>query len=437
MWLAARGNPLLWILLSALALRVAGAFVLQHDLDVNKKRHFLITGDAEGYWELGRTIAQGEPFQLYDPPRRVERMPGYPLFVAGAMRLSDALGLPQERQYLVARLLMAVVGTLNCGLVALLGRELFDARTGNIAAEIVAVAPPLLGFSVILLSETLFAMGLLISLWSMARLTRAVRASASSGRIFLGATLSGLATAIAVYVRPSWLLAAPCFAAIFFVWCARQRPMSVSLGAAAVVVLATYGALVPWAIRNHRVTGHWVFTTLWVGPSLYDGFNPTANGDSNLEFFDNEHLADQMSEYDVDRHYRDKAWEYAREHPARAAWLTVEKIKRYWMPWPNAKQFDSLWLKIAISVYFIPLLLAALVGWICAPRNFWGWVLTLGPILYFAGVHAVFLGSLRYRLPAEYPLCIAAAIGLQQLWKVVWGGRSVKTESSPASPAPL
>ena len=437
MWLSARGNPLLWILLSALALRVAAAFWLQHDLDVNKKRPFLISGDAEGYWELGRTIAKGEAYQLYDPPRQIERMPGYPAFVAAAIRLSDTLGLPKERQYFVARLLMALIGTLNCGLVALLGRELFDTRTGNLAAAIVAVAPPLIVFSVILLSETLFAMTLLISLWSVARLTRTAEGANGTGRLVFWSVLSGLTIAIAVYVRPSWLLFAPCFAVVFAVWFGRKRSAFRGLILATVVVLTTYGALLPWAIRNHRVSGHWIFTTLWVGASLYDGFNATANGDSNLEFFDNERLMERMSEYDVDRHYRDRAWEFVRQHPGRAAWLTVEKIKRYWMPWPNAKQFDGFLVKVAIGAYFIPVLLAAVVGWLYGPRNFWGWLLTLGPILYFAAVHAVFLGSLRYRLPAEYPLCIAAAIGLQQVWKVVWGGRSAKTGSLPASPAPF
>jgi len=143
MRLTAPRRPLLWILLGALALRIGAALLLQHDLDVNKKRPFLITGDAEGYWELGREIARGEPYRLYDPPRRVERMPGYPAFVAGAIRLSQALGLAEGRPYFVARLLMALVGTANCALVALLGRELFDSRTGSLAAATVAVAPPL------------------------------------------------------------------------------------------------------------------------------------------------------------------------------------------------------------------------------------------------------------------------------------------------------
>ena len=431
MRLSASQRSLLWILLGAFALRLGAAIWLQRDLDI-KQRPFLITGDAEGYWELGREIAQGEPYQLYDPPRRVERMPGYPAFVAVSIRLSEVLGVPNGRQYFVARLLMALVGALNCGLVAWLGRELFDARTGSLAALLVAAAPPLIGFSVILLSETLFATGLLLSLVCMARLTRNAADGCAMGRLLGWAALTGLSIAIAVYVRPSWLLAAPCFALVFAAWLARRQSVARGLIPAALVVLVAYGSLFPWAYRNHQATGHWIFTTLWVGASLYDGFNPTTNGDSNLKFVDNDRLSERMTEYEVDQHYRTKALEYVRENPGRAAALTIEKIKRFWMPWPNAKQFDSLFAKLAIAAYFLPVLLAAAVGWLTGPRNFWGWVLSLGPLFYFCVLHAIFLGSLRYRLPAEYPLCIAAAVGLQQVWNFL---RRSRLKQSPASPA--
>jgi 4-amino-4-deoxy-L-arabinose transferase-like glycosyltransferase len=408
-----RRSPLLWILLSALVVRLGGALWLQHDLDVNTKRPFLIMGDAQGYWDLGQRIADGQPYELYR--RYVLRMPGYPAFVAASIQVAKVLGVP-ERDHLIARILMAGVGTLACGLVAWLGWMLFDGPTGLLAAAITAIAPPLVGFSVILLSETLFAATLLVSLLCMARLVTLAGRGAAFGRLAVWSALTGLAVGAAVYVRPSWLLVAICFAVLFAAWFGRRRPLREGLALAAIVVALAYGSLVPWAYRNHAVTGHWIWTTLWVGPSLYDGFNPQATGESNMEFFEQDRLMDRMTEFDVDHYYRDKAWQFVRDHPRKALGLTFDKIARFWMPWPNAPQFSGLAPRLAIAIYFVPAVLAALCGWMFGPRNYWGWVLTWGPILYFAAIHAVFLGSLRYRLPAEYPLCIAAAVGFRQIW---------------------
>ena len=108
-------SPLFWIILAASRVRVTAALWLQHDLDV-KGQQFLISGDAEGYWDLGRLIANGEPYELYG--RHVLRMPGYPAFVAGSIGLARVLRIP-DKDHLLARLLMAGVGTLTCGLVAL------------------------------------------------------------------------------------------------------------------------------------------------------------------------------------------------------------------------------------------------------------------------------------------------------------------------------
>jgi hypothetical protein len=36
---------------------------------------------------------------------------------------------------------------------------------------------------------------------------------------------------------------------------------------------------------------------------------------------------------------------------------------------------------------------------------------TWGPILYFSAIHVLFVGSIRYRLPAEYPFAVLSAVG--------------------------
>lgn len=147
---------------------------------------------------------------------------------------------------------------------------------------------------------------------------------------------------------------------------------------------------------------------------MYDGLSPTATGESDMRFFDRDNLMAEKTEWDVDQHYKDAAWQFVKANPGRAVELTLIKLWRYWKPWPNAAQFGGAGPALLVAVFFVPVFVLAIRGfWLTRARP-WAWLLTLGPILYFAAIHAVFVGSLRYRLPAEYPLCVLAAAGCRR-----------------------
>jgi 4-amino-4-deoxy-L-arabinose transferase-like glycosyltransferase len=396
---------LIAILLMALIGRLVAAWVVPQ-----------IAGDAEGYWQLAQRIAAGEEYSLYDPPRRVHRMPGFPALLAISIKMFGD-------NPLAARCWLALIGTAACGSVYLLGRRMFDERVALIACGLTAISPTMTGFSAQLLSETTFALTLTLSVWCMANWLlddhRELEADCRSP--IWWPLVTGVSIAIAAYVRPSWLLAGPLLAVLtMFFTRSRGRACLES----AVMLLGLFGALLPWAWRNHEASGHWVFTTLWSGPSLYDGLNPDANGDSNMTFFDRDNLMAQMSEWDVDQHYKQLAWQYARENPSRVVELTLLKLWRYWKPWPSAKEFGGFWRGLLVAGFFLPVCaLAARGGWL-ARRQPWVCLLTVGPIIYFAAIHAVFVGSLRYRLPAEYPLCVLAAVGVRDVFQRWRGGRN-------------
>ncbi len=390
------------VLAIAFAVRVVAAFAIQASLPPGELD--LIAGDASGYWDLAEDIADGREYSIYSPPRRVLRMPGFSAILAASFKLFGPSPMP-------ARILLAAIGTLGCALVFVLGRRLFDERIGLIGAAMTAVLPTFVGFSPLFLSETAFAATLVASLIPAAALlqglaTESTPASTTSCRAASCGALIGLAC----YMRPSWLLWAP-FVAGLSILAGRARPAAWI--AALLIGGATFLMLLPWALRNQRVTGHFVLTTLWMGPSLYDGLHPAATGDSEMSFFDNENLLATMSEYDVNREYSRRAREFALANPGRAIELGLIKLWRYWKPWPNAGQFDSWPAWIAMLASSLPLFAATLWGvWTRRP----GWIalaLTLGPVLYFAAIHSVFVGSIRYRLPAEYPMTLLAAAGAQ------------------------
>ncbi|MDZ4688811.1 MAG: hypothetical protein SH850_27365 [Planctomycetaceae bacterium] len=387
------------VLAVALAARLVAAVVVDRIVSATPGRVCLIDGDAEGYWLLAGHIAASEPYSVYEPPRKILRMPGLPAILAGCRLVFDDAKLP-------ARCVLAVIGAAGCGCVYWLGCELAGPEVGLIAAAATALSPALIVFSPLLLSESCFATAMTASLIPLAMLLK-IRGGGTPR--LLSALSAGLLCAIATYLRPTWL-PVPILAAGLIVLVGRFRP---ARWLEAAVLLAAFGvAYFPWVWRNHAVSGHWVITTLWVGPSLYDGLNPAATGDSDMAFFDEENLLGRMSEYEMDQEYRRRAWAFVAANPGRTIALAFIKAGRYWSPLPNAEQFAQPLIKFGLLIATLPLYVFAAVGLWTHRRDWRLWLATLGPAVFFCAVHMLFVGSIRYRLPAEMPLWILAAAGV-------------------------
>jgi 4-amino-4-deoxy-L-arabinose transferase-like glycosyltransferase len=415
----------LWAILAlAVVLRLIACGGMEWMLANRWHREFVVPGDADSYWHLAGDIADGNKYAMFEPPREVLRMPGFPALLAG-FRLVGG-----DRLWF-ARLCLALVGVACCWLTYLLGKELFDREVGCWAALGSAISPALVGMSPLVLSETMFAMMLIVSLWAGVKLVRSLAMAESHDWICWSLTC-GVACAGACYVRPSWLLATPGFAALLPLLI---RPRVRAVCAGLLVVVAMFAALLPWAVRNQRITGHYVFTTLWMGPSLYDGLHPGATGESDMTFYDRDNLMKSgMSEFDVDRHYRKLAWSFAAENPGKAIGLAVKKLGRYWSPWPNADQFGNVALRLIIAAGSLATFGLAIAGlWSVRTRHDpWRWMITLGPVVYLSLLHLFFVGSMRYRLPAEYALLVLSAEG----WCFVRGRRGDISAAGEPSASP-
>jgi hypothetical protein len=217
-----------------------------------------------------------------------------------------------------------------------------------------------------------------------------------------------------IYMRPTWLPIVP-LAAFGHVLIAPRIPRRWIEAMAMVAALLV--CLSPWIYRNARVTGHIVITTLWDGPSLYDGLHPGATGKSDMTFFEQEQLLDHMSEWDMNKSYRQRAWQFAFANPGRAFQLTLIKARRYWSIVPNADQFADRRLSWGLGLSTAPLLVFAAIGGWFSRRDVVLLALSAGPVVFFAAVHLLYVSSIRYRLPAEYPLWVLAAIGLEAVWR--------------------
>lgn len=393
------------ILALALLLRAVAAIVIDRQV-TQAGRTFLIEGDANGYWELAERIAAGKNYSVYQPPRFVERTPGFPLLLAASMKLFG-------KSVFAASLLMAVVGTGCCWLTWLLAKKLFDDNTANWAMLSVAVSPLQIGSNVQILSEASFSFDLLICLLALARLILQPP-SASYGRI---AFTNGVLTGLTVLIRPGWILWVGLSSLLVLLFA--KITISRRLLSSTLIGLGCFVALLPWAWRNHEVTGHWIFTSLWSGPSLYDGLHEGATGASDMQFLEDDNLFSKMSEFEVNEYYKKRAVEFVTSHPRRTIQLAFIKAGRYLSPSLNATGFSGGPFSLFCGAWYFTWTALILLG-IWELRSRLSIVaLLVSPFLQFLLVHMVFVGSIRYRLPVEFPLSILAAHGLvllRQRW---------------------
>ncbi|MCA8983676.1 MAG: glycosyltransferase family 39 protein [Planctomycetaceae bacterium] len=404
------------LFLLAVGARVIAAGLLNDYLARVAGRVYLIEGDADGYWRLARGLLSGADFALYEPPRYVLRMPGFPVVLASSIWL---FGDSQE----AARYFLAVLTSLVVFPVVWLATEFHSSRAALWAGLLVALMPVYVGFSVMILTECLFAVAIMWNLWACCRWLQAIERNAR-GPIFCWAAVAGLLAGLAVYFRPSWLLFPVCL--LLVLWLLPRKNWPVALGSWVVLAGCLGLSLSPWGMRNQQVTGHFVLTTLWMGPSLYDGLRPGANGDSDMTFFEEDRVLDRMSEYEMNRYYKDKALQFVREYPGESLRLAAVKFWRFWKPWPNADQFQHPLLGATVGLGFLGLLTLSIWGGWGLRDKCWFLFLCIVPIVYFTALHMLFVSSLRYRLPAEFPLAILAGIGMELMWNQLLPRRPIQ-----------
>ena len=411
-------SPWLWagLLLAALGVRIGAAVWWQGRLPAGARFGF---GDSESYWQLGGKLARGGPYEYGDNGWKIFRTPGYPLLLAGLFRV-----IPGDKpNVMAARILGALLGCLTVGGVAAIAWQLFGGKAALLAAAMTAVYPEAIAASIFILSEAPFGPPLTLHLlaWVLAW-----KSSSLSGQ-FSWSALAGIAAGVGTLVRPSWLLFIP-FAVVIGLAIGGDRRRQLIIGL--VMLMAMAVAMSPWWIRNYRVAGRFVPTSLQVGTSLYDGLNPQASGGSEMSFVPR--FGKQQAQADaedraagkepsglfedrLDRRMQAAAIDWAKRNPRRVLELAGIKFLRMWSPLPNAAEFRSTMLRLVLAAGYTPVLVLGLIGVWRFGRRGWPYVLCFLPAIYFTLLHVIFVSSIRYRQPAMLLLIVLAA-GLVAEW---------------------
>ncbi len=381
--------------------------------------------DEVQYWDMARSLAGGNGLQD-ELGYRATRMPLYPGFLALFVNLNNGR--------LLALTAQAILSALACGFIAALAFQLAPDPTKNlsqnfsigglaraeargslsfgigsktlaaiIAGLLVAVDPFLVYFCRLLLTESLLICAFCAFLAASWQTSQREQRSG-----LLRWLTSGTLLGLCVYLRPS---STGFFICWFLFVLFRRRFDKASLIGVCGSCLILFLLLSPWAARNRAATGKCIWLTTRLGISLYDGVHPQATGASSLGTIKDT----AQGEIQWNEGFKTQAWKSIRTDPIRIIRLAGRKFIRTWNLWPNAEGYQSLSIKLTAGLWTLFVLASAVWGM----RSYRGSRATilglLLPALYFTALHMLFVGSVRYRLPAMPLIEIMSAVGITSI----------------------
>lgn len=355
-------------------------------------RMFLGTDD-DNYRESAEMLLQSGSFTYggWKEPT-VFIMPGYPLLLAGIFWLAGSTS------WLAARLFQVVLSLAALWFTVKLSTHLGGRRTGIAAGILAAVYPPNLTAPNFLLTETVFASLLLLSLLAFIK--------ARDSDILGWYAVTGLVLALATYFRPTSGLLPVVFGVYLIL---RGHPWKQTMVNVVVMGAVVGLCLSPWIIRNYVIYREFI-------PFTVSGGNPFLRGtylnDKINERFPwvqgDRILSDKAQmEYGKERFiagFRNDFWSYLR-------WYTVGKLAVFWGGPYYYKELTYLpakWVELFHRLILI-LGVGGIIAGLLRERSrglTWLFILVSG---YFTVLHLLYLPGPRYSHPVMQLLIVQAA----------------------------
>jgi Dolichyl-phosphate-mannose-protein mannosyltransferase len=409
------------ILLLGLGLRAESAWVGQEPV-FDATAYATIAANLEH--DQGFTLGAGatQPASNYSP--------GLPLFVAGVYKLS---GGAHER---LARIVLALLGTLSVLFTYLIGCRLSGPLAGMIGALAIAIYPALLEYQGMLMGEplaaTLLAGAVLASAW-------AADPSGISARERIRWLLPGVLFGTLALVRPEYLGVGLLVSLVILARNGRRGGPRTLIQA--LLVLAGVAVIVaPWTVRNVIAFDRLVPVSTGGGQVLFAGTYLPSDGDPEKvgeevverhpELF-GPHAVQRLRleqilarlahrrypELETDKALskmgKEQLWDNISEEPVEYAGFVATKIGRIWSHGPRAVMREPGW-----DLLHWALLAFGLIGLVVlAAQRRWEALLITAILLGITAISALLVASPR-RVLVMMPLVAAfAGVGATALWQ--------------------
>ncbi len=334
------------------------------------------------------------------------------------------------------RIVQSVAGAAAVSIIFLLARRLFGPLTAGLSALILCFYPYM-----IFLAGVFYPQGHLLFLLALTFL--AAQRFIDTDRLRWVALAGALLGLSGLFVVP--ILSASPIVALWVLLNARGRFIRRAAGVTVMAVMAL-ATILPWTVRNHHVTGRFIFISA-MGPSAFYWAN-NARTDPYMrdaerwlqlyqEEANRERARQGMDVTEMDRHLQFRADRFVTLHPDRAFRNYLTRLGMFFDAAPRSYTANahtrSRKTEILAVVTSVPVLLLFPVGVWFRRRSFRRWFPLLLVPLAQALAYAAFHVSVRYRLPFEPYFVILAAAGVIGLLGIGEKTRS-PGEASAAQP---
>jgi len=376
----------------------------------------LVISDMKGYDRAAVALLQQQPLAVHTAERYLfhplgsdtYHPPGYYYFLAGVYA---AFG----HDYMAVRIVQACVGTVTCMLIYLMGKYVFSAGAGLLAAAFAAVYPPLVFYGSVLLSETLSTCLLAGGVCLLLRSTQAHR------RYGWELAASGLMLGLAALTRSVLLVAVP-VALLWHLTIGKRWPgWREAVVRVGILFLPCALIITPITLRNRQIHGEMVPISTNGGVNFFLGHggstawkNQIRNIPPDYQEGDSLIGVSALTATQEEALFYRLGWDYVRQHPVRTVLDIPAKLRSmYWDSdfWPASdvqahllRTADTLMWKLLV----LPLSLASIL--ILRGRRFRQAALICGLAFSSATIPIVFWAQTRFRIPFV-PLFITLAAG--------------------------
>jgi 4-amino-4-deoxy-L-arabinose transferase-like glycosyltransferase len=344
--------------------------------------------DALIYDTIGWNLAQGKGFSVTDGTPTALRGPIYPGFLAGVYLFAG-------HNYQAVRIAQVFIHAVNALLIFAVGMNTFDPKTAVLGAFLYTIYPAFTFYTGLILTEIVFTALLLVSVLF---LTYAVRYES-----LVWAGISGLFLGLATLCKPTTLLYPVWLMLIFFV-IRKERAKLIRLSV--VLALAMGLVVLPWTLRNLVLFDRVMPVSVYSGYNLLLGSLPPDTSFDRVSFAE-DYLTNPVEK---DREALSQGISNIVANPQGYISQVPRKAVYFLLPEGMSVLGSSKTAQGLVLILFqLVILVLALAGWIINRFSLSSLILA-SLIIYFIGMHVVFISTPRFNLPImPYVLLFSAA----------------------------